>query len=196
MNKHSEREQPEPETPEPDEAARPVEGDEDELTRLVRERDEYLESWRRSRADYQNLRRRLQSDIDAAVLKTRTALLSELLLVLDFLEMALRTEVRTDEARNLKVGIEMTRGQMLQFLAQQEVRAVPEGRRFDPAMHQAIEMIDAPDREPGDVVETVRPGYLIGPHVLRHAHVKVAAERGRSSASTAPTPTEAPDEID
>jgi molecular chaperone GrpE len=185
--------------PRMDEGEEPAVGppeDEDELTRLTREREEYLESWRRARADYQNLRRRVQADIDDAVRRSRTSLLSELLLVLDFLEMALRTEVHSEDARNLKIGIEMTRGQMMQFLEQQDVRPVPEGGRFDPTVHQAVEMVEAPEHEPGEVVETVRRGYRIGEHVLRHAHVKVAAEPGAAQAEGGAAEPSPEDETD
>lgn len=158
---------------------REVEGDEPapagtELEQLARERDEYLESWRRARADYQNLRRRQQAEVDAAVAKARAGLLSELLLVLDFLDMALSSECRTDEGRALKQGVELTRGQLAQILEQQGVRAIAEGGRFDPALHQAVDTVPTEEREPGEVVETVRRGYRLGEHVLRHAHVRVS----------------------
>lgn len=145
-----------------------------ELDRLARERAEYLESWKRARADYQNLRRRLASDVDSAVAKARQSLLSELLLVLDFLDMALRTPTTTDEGKNLKVGVEMTRAQMMQILEREGVVPIADAGRFDPAIHQAVETVVTDALPPGEVVETVRRGYRMGEHVLRHAHVKVA----------------------
>lgn len=151
------------------------------IEELVRERDEYLENWKRARADYQNLRRRLQSDIDAAVSKARAGLLSELLLVVDSLEMALEIECATEEGRNLKRGVEMTHRQLLQILEQQDVRPVPDGGRFDPALHQAVDFVPALDHESGAVIETVRRGWRMGEHVLRHAQVKVAAAPSRGS---------------
>jgi hypothetical protein len=85
----------------------PVEGSEtggtpsgqNDVDALVRERDEYLASWKRAAADYQNLRRRLQSDVDAAVASRKAALLGDLLLVLDYLDMALATPVQSPEGR-------------------------------------------------------------------------------------------------
>ena len=92
----------------PVEAAETPEGGSD-LETIARERDEYLASWKRATADYQNLRRRLQSDLESAVARAKTGILGDLLLVLDFLDMALATPVKTDEGRSLHTGVEATR---------------------------------------------------------------------------------------
>ena len=141
-----------------------------------RERDEYYENWMRSQADFKNLRRRQQQVIDAATAATRRELLSGLLLVLDFLDMALRTPVETAEGRNLLQGVKMTRDHLMQFLSQWEVEAIDEGGIFDPTLHEAVETVADSGEAPGTIVETVRKGYRQGSDVLRHAHVKVAAE--------------------
>ncbi len=141
---------------------------------LVRERDEYLASWNRAVADYQNLRRRLQSDIDAAVARRKAALLGDLLLVLDYLDMALATPVATSEGKTLHAGVEATRTAMLGALEREGVKPIPAGGRFDPAVHACVATEEAPGRAPGEILETLRPGYTLEGKILRPAQVRVA----------------------
>jgi molecular chaperone GrpE len=53
---------------------------------------------------------------------------------------------------------------------------VPEGGAFDPAVHQALRTVAAPEAEPGSIVKTVRRGYTWGDQVLRFAQVEVAGD--------------------
>lgn len=152
------------------------EPEESDLERARRERDEYLASWQRAQADYQNLRRRLSADIDAATRRAKQPLLSDVLLVLDQLEMALAVPAEHEDAKNLRTGVELTRGELLRALENEGVRPVPEGGAFDPAVHQALRTVAAPDAEPGAIVKTVRRGYTFGDQVLRFAQVEVAGE--------------------
>lgn len=143
--------------------------------RLQRERDEFYENWRRSQADFQNLRRRQSQVIATAVQGAKRELFAELLMVLDYLDMALLSPVETTEGKNLHMGVQMTRNQMMQLLSQNEIEVIDSSGAFDPSRHEAIETVSDTDAEPGTIVATVRSGYSIGKDVLRHAHVKVAA---------------------
>lgn len=147
--------------------------DEDPLVRAERERDEAIANWQRARADYKNLSRRSLETINAAVGRARIELLAELLLVLDYLDMALTSECTTDEAKNLHYGVSLTRDQMLGVLERFEVRPIIELETFDPAIHQAISRVEDDARTEGDIVKVVRKGYWLGETVLRHAHVHV-----------------------
>lgn len=176
---------------EPDEANLPdaeiVEEPLEDLTpeeRLERQRDEYYENWMRSQADFKNLRRRQSQVLEAATAATRRELLSELLLTLDYLDMALLTPVETTEGKNLLQGVKMTRDQMMQFLGQREIELIDATGLFDPTLHEAVETVTDSGAEPGTIVETVRNGYRMGKDVLRYAHVKVAADPELENASS------------
>ena len=153
-----------------------------ELEGAIAERDEAIASWKRAQADYQNLRRRLQSDVDAAVARSKRALLSELLLVADYLEMALAAEVATREGENLRAGIDLTRSALMRALEREDVRPMPEGGAFDPAVHQAVESVPTDEHPAGTILATSRRGYLHGSQVLRPAQVRVAVEPARDQA--------------
>lgn len=158
---------------EPVEAA-PTAAHAKQLSELTAQRDEYLASWQRSQADYQNLRRRLQSDIDSAVGRAKGPLLSDLLLVLDYLDMGLATPCTSSDAKNLLAGVEMTRGQLVRALEREGVKPVAETGAFDAAVHQAVERVETNDVAPNTIVSTLRRGYTIHGNVLRPAQVKVA----------------------
>ena len=174
----SQQESPAEPTANADESGAPDAPSESEVERLQRERDEATDSWKRALADYKNLRKRTLVDIDSAVRASKQAMLSELLLVLDYLEMALQTRCETQEGKNLLFGVEMTRDQLLKFLEAQDVRALESEGTFDPERHQAVESVATDAHAPGTIVETVRRGYSCGDHVLRYAQVKVAEAPG------------------
>ncbi len=147
-----------------------------ELEQAIRERDEAKALWLRAQADYQNLRRRTQADIDAAVLRAKTEVLGEAVTVLDYLDMALAAEVTSDDAKNLKIGVEMTRGQLQGLFDRLNVKPIVAAGTFDPAVHQALSTVETTDHEPGTIVEMVRGGWQMGETVLRFAQVRVAAK--------------------
>ncbi len=152
----------------------------DPLLRAERERDEYLVNWQRALADYQNLRRRTLEDIEQAVYRERSGLLEEALTVLDYLDMALDHPCESEEARNLQVGVRMTRDQLWALLERSQVSLIEAQGAFDPDRHQAIATVETAQVPPGEIVEVVRRGFTIGDRVLRYAHVKVAAAEGAS----------------
>ncbi len=143
---------------------------------LQKERDEFYENWRRTQADFQNHKRRQAQVMEMTVKSTRRELFSEMLLILDYLDMALLSPVETQEGKNLLMGVEMTRTQMMQLLQRHEIETIESQGSFNPELHEAIERVEGSGKEPGTIVQTVRRGYTIGKDILRHAHVKVAAE--------------------
>lgn len=162
----------------PEEA--PEEADEEPgpspLEAAERERDEAIASWQRARADYQNLKRRTLEDIQAALRRERGALLEEVLIVLDYLDMALAAPCEGQEAKNLQQGVRLTRDQLWAMLERQGVAPIATEGAFDPDLHQAVSTVASDEHEPGTILEVVRTGFKQGTGVLRHAQVKVASE--------------------
>lgn len=132
----------------------------------------------RVQADYQNLRRRVSSDIDAAVARASGPLLTDLLLVLDYLDMALASPCTSDDAKNLHAGVEMTRTQLWRALEREGVTVARESGAFDAAIHQATETLETNDRPAGEIVATLRRGFLRRGAILRPAQVRVTATPG------------------
>ncbi len=129
----------------------------------------------RAQADYKNLRRRTLTDLEAGIRRSMQPLLDELLLVLDFLDMALASPATNDETKNLVQGVQMTRTKFVQALENSDVREVPTDGTFDPAVHDATDTRVTEDVEPGTIVAVARKGYTWQGTVLRPAQVVVAA---------------------
>jgi len=152
---------------------------------LARERDEYLRNWQRAQADYQNLRRRVQGDIDAAVHRSKKGFYAELLLVLDYLDMACASPCQNADAKGLLAGVEMTRGVLLQALEREGVKPIAANGAFDPALHEAVESVEALDKPAGSIVAVLRRGWTSTQGVLRPAQVKVAGAPAASNGTPA-----------
>lgn len=146
-----------------------------ELDKVAAESAEYLANWQRAKADYANLRRRATDDLENGVRRKLEPLLNDLLLVLDHLDMALTSPAESEDAKNMRFGVELVRKQVVTLLDNAEVEPIDESGPFDPALHQAISKIEEEGREREEIQTTVRRGYLFQGRPLRFAQVVVAA---------------------
>ena len=128
----------------------------------------------RAQADYKNLRRRSLTDVEGETKRQMQPLLEELLLTLDFLDMALKSPATNDETKNLVLGIQMTRTKFVQALESVQVQEVDTSGTFDPALHDASATREEEGAEPGAILEVQRKGYSWQGTVLRPAQVVVA----------------------
>jgi molecular chaperone GrpE len=147
-----------------------------ELDALRAERDDLQERLQRAAADYQNLKRRGLAESEERLRRAMQPLLDKMLIVLDYLDMALASPTTHDESKNLAIGVRLTRDQFLQALEQEDVRIVPSSEMFDPTTQEAKAAVERDDVPPGTVLETVRSGYTWRGEILRYAQVIVAKE--------------------
>jgi len=143
-------------------------------TELEAKASELEARWMRSQADHQNARRRAQQELESAVLRSLTPLLDELLLVADYLDMALSAPQTSAEAKALAAGVQLTRQKLTQALESVEVRAIETRGTFDPARHEAGESRPTHEHPPGTILATGRTGYTWQGRILRPARVVVA----------------------
>jgi len=107
--------------------------------------------------------------------ETRTRLVSELLPVLDNLDRTIRAAAGSRDCAAMVEGVRLVRAQLegvLRGYGVERIDAV--GARFDPSIHDAIQV--APVRDPArdaTVVEQLEPGYRFGDRLLRPAKVVV-----------------------
>ena len=131
--------------------------------------------WLRSQADHQNARRRAQQELESALLRSLQPLLDELLLVADYLDMALSAPPTNPEAKALAAGVALTRQKLAQALESVDVRAIETKGAFDPARHEAGESRATSEHPPGTILATGRAGYTWQGRILRPARVVVAS---------------------
>jgi molecular chaperone GrpE len=128
-------------------------------------------------AEMDNQRKRLAREAETARRLANERLLSELLPVVDSLEAGLGAQ-GADPAK-LREGMEMTLRLLDKALVAGGVGKLdPAGAPFDPAVHQAMSLVDSPGHAPGTVVTVFQKGYVLAERLLRPAMVAVAREPG------------------
>ena len=135
--------------------------------------DRYL----RLAADFENYKKRAQKDQEDYIKYANERILKDLLTVLDNLQRALQHAQQFDGANGLVQGIELTCKNYVEILSRHGVREISSmGLPFDPAVHQAVALIEAKEGQaPNTVVAEHEKGYHLHDRVLRPAMVTVAA---------------------
>jgi len=130
----------------------------------------------RAQAEAQNVRRRAEQDVEKAHKFALEKFAKELLPVIDGLEKAIEAEQAAEnEMTPLREGVEMTLTMMLSGIAKFGVEQVdPIGKPFDPALHEAMSMVPAPDAESNTVIAAMQKGYTLNGRLIRPAMVVVA----------------------
>jgi molecular chaperone GrpE len=151
----------------------PVVGAESAAEEATAELARIRDRWQRAEAELDNLRKRCRRDVEQASAAERARVSAAWLPVLDNLELALR-HAQADPA-SIIAGVAGVRDQALAVLTGFGfTRSEDLGKPFDPARHEAVQVVDAPDAEPGTVVTVLRPGYTAENGMLRPAVVAVA----------------------
>ena len=127
-----------------------------------------------ARADFYNYRQRMAKERQQIRRLVTDDTISSLLPVLDNLDRAL-TVPEDGSAKDVLVGVGMVRRQFLSTLEELGVRIIPtEGASFDPALHDAVEMVSVEDPEQdGRILEELTRGYRTDERVLRASRVTV-----------------------
>lgn len=144
---------------------------------------EHHDAWLRAKAETENMRRRAMEDVDKARKFAVENFAGELLAVKDSLEAALAADSPSIE--NLKDGVELTLKQLSAVFGKFSLHDIePLGEKFDPHLHQAIQMVDS--GEPVNTVVTVlQKGYRLHDRTLRPALVMVSNGKGTENAPPA-----------
>ena len=137
--------------------------------------EEHLAGRQRALADYQNLKRRTDEEISQARLAAADRLLLRFVDVADDFDRSIE-HVPADLAGDAWVeGIAAIDRKLRAALESQGVVPIGAlGRRFDPALHEAVASIPGTGRPDGEVVAEMRRGYLVGDRVLRPSMVGVS----------------------
>lgn len=144
------------------------------LAETEAKRDEYLADLQRLAADFDNYRKRAAREQQAFAARAHERLVAKLLPVLDDLERALDAAEHHEEAK-LAEGVALTRSSLVSTLASEGLVEIDAAGAFDPHVHEALMTQPAGELEPGQIVQVVQRGYLLGDVVLRPARVIVAA---------------------
>lgn len=134
----------------------------------------------RAAAEVQNIRRRSEDDVSKARKYAVESFAESLLPVMDSLTAGLAIQNATNE--QLREGAEATLRQLKSALERNKVLEInpAQGDKLDPAKHQAIQVVPAPEgseQEANTIVAVLQKGYTISERTLRPALVTVAAPK-------------------
>lgn len=142
---------------------------------LQAELEETKDKYLRLYAEFENYRKKVQKDKEELARYSNEKLISELLPIIDNLEMALK---HTDEKESLIKGVENTLREMLRILQKFGLTPIESvGKPFDPVYHHAMVQVERDDLEINTVVEELRKGYIFNDKVIRPSLVSVSKKK-------------------
>ena len=142
------------------------------------ERDAYCDKYMRAHAEFENARRRMEKDKADYARFASDSLVLEFLPILDNLETS---EKHIKEAKDFKAvqeGVDMIQLQMQDFLKDIGIERIKTiGEKFDPNIHDAIEIEESSDKDDGMIAGELKPGYNFNGRLIRPAMVKIVKKK-------------------
>ncbi len=123
--------------------------------------EEYLNNWKRERADFLNYKKDEAKRVEEFVKYANEDIVLEVMDLVDDLEIAAR-EVPG-------IGLEAVVKKFNDLFKKYNVERIEvSGQKFDPELHEAIEI-----EKEGDKLKEIRAGYKLRDKVIRPARVKI-----------------------
>jgi molecular chaperone GrpE len=149
-----------------------------ELSAVREELADVNDKYLRKLADDVNFRKRMAREKEEGQRYAVSALLSDLVPILDDFDRAITSAESAKEYASLHDGVLLIRRQLGQMLENKYglARFSALGQAFDPYRHEAVAIVQAESGDEGDesiVAEEFFPGYLLHDRILRTAKVRV-----------------------
>jgi len=158
----------------------------EELRRKLEEKEkevkEYYDRLLRVAADFDNYKKRAAKEKEEWTKFANEDLIKGILPFIDNLERAINHSERAEDFQSLVEGIKLTVQQLLNTLNRFGVSLIESlGKPFNPAVHQAMLLVETDQHEPNQVVEEFQKGYLLNERLLRPATVSVSKLPGKEA---------------
>lgn len=148
-----------------------------QLDESTQQSDSLKSQYMRIAADFENFRKRTAKEKEELEVKVKCSTITELLSVVDNFERArAQLKPQNDGEMGIHKSYQSVYKQLVDALKRIGVSPMrPEGKDFDPNLHEAVLRQPTDEHPEGTVMEELQRGYFLGDRVLRHALVKVAA---------------------
>eukprot|EP00026_Physarum_polycephalum_P013094 Phypoly_transcript_13464.p1 GENE.Phypoly_transcript_13464~~Phypoly_transcript_13464.p1 ORF type:complete len:253 (+),score=55.72 Phypoly_transcript_13464:64-822(+) len=150
-----------------------------QIAKLKEELEEAKKETLIALADRQTSQRIARDDVRKAKEYGIQKFATNLFDVNDILERALEsvkpeTLENNPDLKNFYEGVQMTEKLLLKAYEQNDIKRFhPLGQKFDPNLHQALQEVPDPSKEPGTVCYVMKAGYQLKDRLLRAASVAV-----------------------
>lgn len=172
VNKEPARPDPETEAAEtPSAGPEPARAEEKELDGEPALDELYI----RLKADFENFRKRTFRERDQIYRRANEDLMTELLPVLDHIDLAFSAVDEHDAHSAFVEGFKLVSDQLLTALGKFGLKPLSaEEGDFDPHFHEAVSHLDSETVPENKIIAQVRKGYTLGERLLRPAQVVVS----------------------
>jgi molecular chaperone GrpE len=152
-----------------------IEGLRKKLEEKEKEAQENHDRLLRMAADLDNYKKRAAREKEEWVRFANEDLLKAVIPFADNLERAVNHSEKTKDIQSLVDGVKLTIQQLLQALNKFGVsRFESVGKPFDPAVHEAMLVVETDKEKPHHVIQEFQKGYLLNDRLLRPATVSVS----------------------
>ncbi len=145
------------------------------LEEKAKESKENYDRLLRMAADFENYKKRAAREKEDWTKFANEDLIKSILPFIDNLERAVNHAQKIADTGVLVEGVRLTLQQLLQSLNKFGLSSFESvGKPFDPAMHEAMLVVETDKHEPNQVVEEFQKGYLLNDRLIRPATVSVS----------------------
>jgi len=138
------------------------------------ERDSYYDKYVRAHAEFENAKRRMEKDKVDFLKYANESFVVDLLPIIDSLDISERHIKEAKDFKAVQEGVDMIHLQIQKFLKDIGVERIKTvGEKYDPNLQEAVETVDAKDKEDGIITEELKPGYKFNGRLLRPASVRI-----------------------
>ena len=128
----------------------------------------------RALADLDNAKKRLNREREEQVKFAAESILNDIIPSLDNLDLALQHAAKNEGCKDFVIGVQMTRKLLQDTLEKHGLKkAGAIGDEFDPALHEAVGMVNSHDVPDNHVCGLLSSGYTLNGRLLRPAKVMV-----------------------
>lgn len=161
-----------------------------EAVELKKSLDEANDKYVRLYADFENYKKIAARNKEELLKYANDDLISDVLTVIDHLELALQHTEETEGPNPLAEGVELTLKELKNILEKHGLVTIDAlGKPFDPLVHHAMSQVETEEAEENTVAKEFRKGYMLKERVLRAAMVGVAKKpSGADSAEKGEAP--------
>jgi molecular chaperone GrpE len=143
--------------------------------------EDYLTQLKYARADLENFKKRCERQLEEVKEYGNERIITELLDVVDELELAVQSGESSGESEALVQVVKMTLKKLMKILENEGVSPIKcVGEPFDPSKHNAVAKTEEKGINGCRITEEVRKGYTMREKVIRPSIVKVVVQPSKS----------------
>ena len=152
----------------------------EELREEAKKAKERYEQLLRLSAEFDNFRKRREKEMQDFLKFGQEEFIVKFLPVLDEMEKVI--DEKNVTPKTLLKGLHLIQKNLFSVLTSEGLeRQKVVGEPFDPLCHEVVETVDSKKYKDNEIVEELRPGYLLRGKVIRPAMVKIAKHTVKES---------------